>query len=247
MGSSQDSNNNNNNNKKKKIIQRDKIKDELMIKKNVFQWTEKQKKFIEIATAKDTRIMFVNGPAGSSKSLLSTYVSLLLLNDKKISDIIYIRSAVESSDSKIGYLPGDVDDKLHFYNLPFLEKLDELLPRSDVDRLEKDERVVSYPINYARGMSWTAKSIIFDEAQNSTMKEIVTVMTRLGEFSRCFILADPMQTDLPQSKAGGFEKLSALFSDEESSSHGIRSFTFDENDIVRSNIVKFIVQKIKGV
>jgi len=227
-----------------KISQREKIKDSLTIRS--LKWTEKQKQFIELATNKDTRIIFVNGPAGTSKSILSTYVSLLLLNEKKISDIIYIRSAVESSDSKIGYLPGDANEKLQYYNLPFLEKLDELLPRAEVDKLEKDARISMYPINYSRGMSWAAKAIILDECQNSTKKEIVTVLTRLGEFSRCFVLADPMQTDLPSNKAGGFEDLFHLFSDENSKSMGIHTFTFDEEDIVRSKIVRFIVNKLKS-
>lgn len=149
------------NDESQKISQREKIKDSLSVRS--LKWTEKQKQFIELATNKDTRIIFVNGPAGTSKSIIATYVSLLLLNEKKVSDIIYIRSAVESSDSKIGFLPGDASEKLQFYNLPFLEKLDELLPRAEVDKLEKDERISMYPINYSRGMSWAAKAIILDE------------------------------------------------------------------------------------
>jgi phosphate starvation-inducible protein PhoH len=227
-----------------KVNQRDKIKSDLSIKQ--LKWTDKQKQFIDLATDKNTRVVFINGPAGTSKSIIATYVSLLLLNEKKISDIIYIRSAVESSDSKIGYLPGDADEKLHYYNLPFLEKLDELLPRVSVDALEKDKRISMHPINYSRGMSWAAKCIILDEAQNSTAKEIITVLTRLGEFSRCFILADPMQTDLPQSKSGGFEKLYSIFNDDESRENGIHTFSFSEEDIVRSKIVKFIVNKLSA-
>jgi phosphate starvation-inducible protein PhoH len=131
--------------------------------------------------------------------------------------------------------------------LPFLEKLDELLPRAEVDKLEKEERVSMYPVNYSRGMSWAAKAIIFDEAQNSTVKEIITVLTRLGEFSRCFVLADPMQTDLPPNKAGGFDRLYNLFNDEESKENGIYTFKFDEEDIVRSKLVKFMVKKFKDL
>lgn len=233
------------------MAQRDKMKETVSLKiipdSSSFRWTEKQKEFLRIACDKNNRIMFVNGPAGTSKSFMATYASLMLLNEKKISDIIYMRSAVESSDSKIGYLPGDVDEKLHFYNMPFLDKLDELLSKEDIKKLEEQSRISTHPINYARGMNWAAKSVIFDEAQNSTMKEIVTVMTRLGEFSRCFILADPMQTDLPSNKSGGFEKLYEAFSDEESRARGINVFKFDENDIVRSEIVKFIVRKVNGL
>lgn len=227
-----------------KVFQRDKLKASLNIKQ--LNWTEKQKQFIELATDKNAKIILINGPAGTSKTLLSIYCSLLLLNEKKVSDIIYVRSAVESSESKIGYLPGDVDEKLQFYNLPFADKLDELLNKEDIELLQKQNRVAMFPINYSRGMSWNTKSIILDEAQNSSFKEIVTVMTRLGEFSRCFILADPSQTDLPNSKSGGFDKLFNAFNDEESRQNGIFTFSFDEEDIVRSKLVKFIVKKLKS-
>ena len=229
--------------KSEKVHQREKLKNELTIKE--LKWTDKQKVFIDTALDKETKIMMVNGPAGSSKSVLATYCALKLLNEKRISDIIYIRSAVESSDSKLGFLPGDADEKLHVYNLPFLEKLDELLPRAEVDKLEKDKRVSMYPVNYSRGMSWNAKCIIFDEAQNSTQKEIITVLTRLGRFSKCFVLADPNQTDLPSGKGGAFERMFNLFSDEDSIANGVKSFQFTEDDIMRSELVKFLVKKFK--
>ena len=228
-----------------KVHQRDKVKNELVIKD--LKWTEKQKKFIDVALNKETKIMMVNGPAGSSKSILAVYCALKLLSEKRVSDIVYIRSAVESSDSKLGFLPGDADQKLHFYNLPFLEKLDELLSRPCVDALEKEKRISMYPVNYARGMSWNAKCIIFDEAQNSTQKEIITVLTRLGQFSKCFVLADPQQTDLQQGKGGAFERIFNLFSDDHSKENGVTSFCFDEEDIMRSALVKFLVKKFKDL
>ena len=91
-----------------------------VIKINQLPWTHKQKDFFKIALHHDTKIMFVNGPAGTAKTLLSVYCGLQLLNMKAISDIMYLRSAVESSDSKLGYLPGSAEDKLRFYNMPFL-------------------------------------------------------------------------------------------------------------------------------
>ena len=93
------------------------------IKKNLkiknFKWTDKQKEFFKIALDSDTKIVFVKGPAGSAKSLVSVYCGLHLLNGKIISDIMYLRSAVESSESKLGFLPGSAEDKLMFYNMPF--------------------------------------------------------------------------------------------------------------------------------
>mgnify|MGYP003342459784 FL=1 len=96
-------------------------------------------------------------------------------------------------------------------------------------------------------MSWNCKAIILDEAQNCTQKEIVTLMTRVGEFSKCFILADPDQSDLGNGKSGGFEKLQSIFNDEESRQKGIYSFYFSEEDIKRSDLVKFIVKKLKSL
>jgi len=226
-----------------KVHQRDKINSSLLIKE--LDWTEKQKNFIKLALDKETKITFVDGPAGTGKSLLAVYCALQLLNQKRVSDIVYIRSAVESSDNKMGHLPGDANEKLHFFNLPFMEKLDELLTAKDVKTLESQERVSIYPVNFSRGMSWNAKCIIFDEVQNSTKKEIITVLTRLGMFSKCFVLADPMQTDLHRNKGGAFKKCYNLFSDEESDEFGIKTFEFNEDDIMRSELVKFLVKKFK--
>ena len=214
------------------------------IKIHQFPWTEKQKEFFRIALDYNTKIVFVGGPAGTSKTLLATYCGLQLLNMKSISDILYLRSAVESSDRSLGFLPGNADEKLRFYNLPLIDKLDELLAETKPEKLEDEHRVSMFPVNFARGMNWKGKCIILDEAQNSTEKEILTVLTRMGEGTRCFVLADPMQTDIRhEDKQGGFEKMQSIFSDEESMKMGIYSFRFTEDDIMRSELVKFLIRK----
>ena len=216
------------------------------IKLKQFPWTQKQKDFFKLALHPDTKIVLVNGPAGTSKTLLATYCALQLLNMKTISDIMYLRSAVESSDKSLGYLPGSAEEKLRFFNLPFLDKLDELLESTRVEKLEQEGRISMFPVNFARGMNWQNKCIILDEAQNSTIKEITTVLTRLGEGSKCFILADPMQTDIKQGdKQHGFEKMFNLFTDQESITQGINTFVFDEEDVMRSELVKYLTKKLK--
>ena len=105
-----------------------------------------------------------------------------------------------------------------------------------------------FPVNFARGMNWKSKCVILDEAQNSSLKEITTVLTRLGEGSRCFVLADPMQTDLRnRDQIGGFEKLYKTFTDQESQRMGIHTFAFDEDDIMRSELCKYIVKRVKHI
>ncbi len=216
------------------------------IKLKQFPWTQKQKDFFKLALHPETKIVLVNGPAGTSKTLLATYCALQLLNMKTISDIMYLRSAVESSDRSLGYLPGSAEEKLRFFNLPFLDKLEELLESTRVEKLEQEGRISMFPVNFARGMNWQGKCIILDEAQNSTIKEITTVLTRLGEGSKCFILADPMQTDIKQGdKQHGFEKMFNLFTDQESIAQGINTFTFNEEDVMRSELVKYLTKKLK--
>jgi phosphate starvation-inducible protein PhoH len=218
------------------------------IRVNQFKWTEKQKEFFKVALHPSTRIMFVDGPAGTSKTLLSVYCGLQLLNMRVVSDITYLRSAVESSNSQLGFLPGSAEDKLRFYNMPFLDKLDELVSNITTEKLEKEGRISMFPVNFARGMHWDSKCIILDEAQNSTVKEITTVLTRMGNNSRAFILADPMQTDLKsESIQGGFEKMMDVFSDEESAGFGVQTFRFSEEDIMRSELVKFLIRRFKEV
>jgi phosphate starvation-inducible PhoH-like protein len=223
------------------VPQNSKIRNELNL--HIRELTEKQKKFLDIALNKDTKVMFISGPAGTSKTFMSVLASLQLLNQKKMSDILYIRSAVESADSKIGFLPGDGHEKLAPYIQPLLDKLSEFLPKGEVDALQKDGRLDSIPIGFLRGLNWNAKCIIVDESQNITMKELITIITRVGEFSKVFILGDPDQSDI--GAKSGFTKMISVFDDEESQKNGVFTFKFDEDDIVRSGLVKFIIKKIK--
>ena len=119
------------------VYQRPKLKYEMSIFER--ELTEKQKEFLNIALNKDTKMIFVSGPAGSSKTYISIYVALKLMNLKKVSDILYLRSAVESADSKIGFLPGEADEKMAPYIQPLLDKLSELLPKRDIELLQKEE------------------------------------------------------------------------------------------------------------
>lgn len=225
-----------------RIYQREKIDFDLKVRQ--LPWTAKQLALFELAARKDTRIIFISGPAGTSKTLSAVKISLDLLNARKVSDIVCVRAAVESADSKLGYLPGDLAAKFDVYMMPFADKLEELLCIDQQKRLKADNRIINQPINFCRGLSFTARAIIFDEAQNATLKEIVTLITRIGKFSRMFICADPSQSDLTNGKRGGFEELAALFDDEESREMGIYRFDFTEEDIVRSELCSFIVKKL---
>ena len=223
------------------VPQKNKIKSEIEI--NQRELTIKQKQFLDIALDKNTKLMFVSGPAGTSKTYISVLAALMLMNQKRVSDLLYLRSAVESADSKIGFLPGEADEKMAPYIQPLLDKLSELTTKSAIDLLQKENRLDSIPIGFLRGLNWNAKSIIADEAQNMTYKELVTLVTRVGEFSKVFILGDPEQSDI--NGKSGFIKMMNQFDDNESKEHGIYTFRFEEEDIVRSGLVKFIIKKLK--
>jgi phosphate starvation-inducible PhoH-like protein len=226
-----------------KVHQREKIDYTLNLRG--LEWTEKQKAFIDLATDKDTRIVFLSGPAGTSKSILAVYSALELLNQKRVSDIIYVRTIVESAAHSMGTLPGDADQKLQFFVSVLNDKLEELLPAGDIKRLHADERVRGMPVNYLRGASYNAKVVIVDEAQNANFSELLTSLTRIGKFTKYFILGDPMQTDLKHKEQSGFKAMFDLFNDQDSQDQGIYCVEFTKDDIMRSEILKFIIDKVE--
>tara|TARA_B100002019_G_C21250781_1_gene591025 strand:+ start:829 stop:1572 length:744 start_codon:yes stop_codon:yes gene_type:complete len=209
------------------------------------QFTKRQKEFLEIGLSPETNLMFVDGPAGSAKTYTSIYCALTMLSSQNASEIVYVRSAVESADSKLGFLPGAQDDKMAPYLEPFKDKLEELLSPVDIRYLQDEERIYGIPVGFCRGASWEDKIVIVDEAQNLSQKELITLMTRLGEKSKMFICGDAMQSDIGNKT--GFLPIMKLFSDNQSKTKGIFSFQFTEDDIVRSELVKFIIQRLKSL
>ena len=226
------------------VAQREKIDFHLNIRE--LPWTEKQKAIIELFQHKGTKMMILKGPAGTSKTMLSMYLGLTLLNQKKVSDIVLVRSAVESADNKLGYLPGDLSEKIGVYLTPFNDKFAELISEADNKRLDKDNRIKICPINFARGLHFAVKFICCDEAQNLTLREIHTLMSRMGEFSKMIIAGDSEQSDLPAGKSG-FAAVYDSFNNEEAMNNGIYCVELTEEDIVRSEFVKYITKKFKEI
>jgi phosphate starvation-inducible PhoH-like protein len=226
------------------VFQRDKIAFDLSIRE--LPWTQKQKDIIESFQSKKTKVMFLKGVAGTSKTTLGMYCGLQLLNQRRVSDLVLVRSAVESSDSKLGFLPGDLSEKFNIYLTPFNDKFSELLSKPQIDKLEKEQRITMCPINFARGLHWSAQFICCDESQNFSLRELNTLMTRVGEFCKIIICGDPEQSDLPYGKSG-FTKVYDAFNNPESVEHGIICHELTEEDIVRSELCKFVVHKFKEI
>lgn len=213
------------------------------IKIKQYDWTEKQKEIFKTASDNDTRIVFLKGPAGTAKTSSATYCGLRALNDKRVEKICYIRSLVESSSSKCGFLPGSLSEKMGPYFIPFMDNIDDLAESQSFEKMQARGLIDVLAINFARGTEWKNKFIIIDESQNITLSEMTTLLTRIGKGSICFVLGDPMQTDI--RRVGDFARVYDLFNNEESRERGIHAFEFTEEDILRDELVKYIVGTLK--
>ena len=189
-------------------------------------WTDKQKEFIGLALNKDTKVVIVKGVAGTAKTILAVYSSLRLIKNKKASEIYYSRVPVESSVHGIGYIKGTSEEKMSPYTQPLVDKLNELLPVPHVKSLMMDERIVGIPLGFLRGLNISNATFIMDEAQN------------------CFICGDAQQSDIKQS---GFCRVYDLFNNEESKDRGIHTFEFGKEDIVRSEILSYIIEQFENI
>lgn len=209
-----------------------------------FHFNDRHKAFVEKALDDSTHILFCDGPAGSSKTYCATYVALSMLKEKKIDEVIYIRSIVESATRKLGSLPGEVDDKFKPWSIPLVEKCDELVGRQVTNMLFENEYLKCIPVNFLRGSTFANSVVIVDEAQNLEHSELVTILTRFGKNCKLFVIGDSFQSDIPKS---GFKNIMSGFDSDESHQHGISAFHFTEEDITRSKLLKFIVKVLTGI
>tara|TARA_Y100000004_G_C8941196_1_gene424310 strand:+ start:1187 stop:1909 length:723 start_codon:yes stop_codon:yes gene_type:complete len=211
---------------------------------NSLRLTERQKKFLSQAFDDKTKIMFIAGPAGSTKTYMAVYSALRLLSAFEELDLLYVRTAIESADKNLGALPGGIDEKLNPYMAPLEDKLYEMLPRTNTAKKEMLDsgRISAMPINFLRGSSWIDKVVVADEAQNFTYRELTTLITRIGKNCKLFICGDFMQSDI--NGKSGFAPMFDLFNDKESVEMGISCFKFGKEDILRSEILKYIIEKL---
>ena len=132
--------------------------------------------------------------------------------------------------------------KSTFQDSKLWEKIDEMVSPEHAVWLKQSQHLTAKPINYLRGASWENKLIVADEAQNFSFKELVTLITRIGEGTKMFICGDFMQSDV---KSSGFQQMFDIFNDEDSISNGIHCFQFGNEDIHRSVILRFIISKLQ--
>ena len=204
-------------------------------KRSVIPRSEKQKKYVR--ALKESDIVISAGPAGTGKTFLAVAVALTLLLEKKIERIILSRPAVEAGE-RLGFLPGDMREKVDPYLRPLYDSLYDLL---DFERIQKKIEIGDIeiaPLAFMRGRTLKNCFAILDEAQNATDTQIKMFLTRIGENSKIVINGDPSQIDLPNKNLSGLKKSKKILGH----LNEISVIDFDHKDVVRHPLVAKIVK-----
>ena len=204
-------------------------------KKSVIARSEKQSEYIK--ALKENDIVFSLGPAGTGKSFLAVSVAVTLLMEKKIDRVILSRPAVEAGE-KLGFLPGDMKEKVDPYLRPLYDALYELFGADKIDKKIESGEIEIAPLAFMRGRTLKNCFAILDEAQNATETQIKMFLTRIGENSKLVVNGDPSQVDLINKTHSGLVKSKNILKDIKE----IKIIEFDHNDVVRHPLVSKIIR-----
>ena len=197
--------------------------------------TEGQHRYVKMV--KNNDVVFSIGPAGTGKTYLSVAFALAALDANEVDRIILCRPAVEAGES-LGFLPGDLKEKVDPYLAPLYDSLHTLYSESKLSQLLKNKTIEVVPLAYMRGRTLNSAYMILDEAQNATPLQMKMFLTRLGVGSRSIITGDITQVDLQNPKESGLLQASEILSDVE----GIGFVRLDEKDVVRHPLVMKIIK-----
>ena len=204
-------------------------------KKSVIPRSEKQKKYVRALRQSD--IIISAGPAGTGKTFLAVAVALTMLLEKKIERIILSRPAVEAGE-RLGFLPGDMREKVDPYLRPLYDSLYDLLDYEKIQKKIEIGDIEVAPLAFMRGRTLKNSFAILDEAQNATDTQIKMFLTRIGENSKIVINGDPSQIDLPHKNMSGLNRSKKLLGNISE----ISVVDFDHSDVVRHPLVSKIVK-----
>ena len=196
--------------------------------------TAGQKKYVEAIRTHDVTIGL--GPAGTGKTYLAVAMAVSALREGKVSRIILSRPAVEAGE-ELGFLPGDLYEKLSPYLRPLHDALHDMLPPEEIQKHMERATIEIAPLAYMRGRTLNNAFIILDEAQNATTEQMFMFLTRLGFASKAVITGDPTQIDLPGHKRSGLVEARQALDDIE----GIALIEFSKRDVVRHPLVQRII------
>ena len=207
-------------------------------KKKLKPKTKNQSEYIRSIAECDVTIC--TGPAGSGKTSVSVGMACEYLVGNKVEKIIITRPVVETSARGLGFLPGTFSEKMHPYLVPILDEMKLYMNHTDISKHRNSGEIEICPLEYMRGRNFHNCFMILDESQNITHEQLKMFLTRIGQNSKAVVNGDVRQSDLPQNLRGALtdcaKKLEGL--------EGVGIITLDETDIVRSNIISKILDRL---
>ena len=190
-----------------------------------------------VKTVRKNDVVFSIGPAGTGKTFLAVALAVAALENHEVDRIILCRPAVEAGE-RLGFLPGDLNEKVDPYLAPLYDSLRRMLPENKVTKLLEQKTIEVIPLAYMRGRTLDSAYMILDEAQNATVMQMKMFLTRLGIGSRAIVTGDITQIDLQRRTDSGLVQVSNILKNVE----GIGFATLDCNDVVRHSLVMKIIQ-----
>jgi len=202
--------------------------------------TQNQRKMVALMGKND--MLFAVGPAGTGKTYTAVALAVRALKEKEVRKIILTRPAVESGEN-LGFLPGDLKEKLDPYMHPLYDALRDMIPHERLESHIEKGIIQIAPLAFMRGRTLDNAFVILDEAQNTTHNQMKMFLTRMGENAKFIINGDPGQIDLPRKQISGLKESLLALKDIE----GIAQVYLDEKDVVRHRLVKRIISAYKSI
>lgn len=202
--------------------------------------TVNQRKLVELSKKND--LLFAIGPAGTGKTYTSVALAVKALKEKRVKRIILTRPAVEAGEN-LGFLPGDLKEKLDPYMQPLYDGLRDMIPAERLDSFIEKGVIQIAPLAFMRGRTLDNAFVILDEAQNTTHAQMKMFLTRMGKNAKFIITGDPGQIDLPRRTVSGLKEALLVLKEVK----GVGMIYLDEKDVIRHKLVKKIIAAYKEI
>ena len=202
--------------------------------------TLNQRKIIDSVTNND--MVFAIGPAGTGKTYTGIALAVKALKNKNVKRIILTRPAIEAGEN-LGFLPGDLKEKLDPYMQPLYDSLKDMIPSEKLKKYMEDEVIQIAPLAFMRGRTLDNAFVILDEGQNTTHSQMKMFLTRMGKNAKFIITGDPGQVDLPRNAISGIKEAILILKN----TPGVGIVHLDQSDVIRNKLVKKIVDAYKNI
>ena len=202
--------------------------------------TANQRKIVDFSKNKD--LIFAVGPAGTGKTYTAVALAVKALKEKQVKRIIMTRPAVEAGEN-LGFLPGDLKEKLDPYMQPLYDGLRDMIPAEKLETLIENRTIQIAPLAFMRGRTLDNAFVILDEAQNTTHAQMKMFLTRMGKSAKFIITGDPGQIDLPRRVTSGLKEALLVLKDVD----GVGMVYLDDKDVIRHKLVKKIISAYKAI